>query len=314
MKTIDIMEVGGFRVGHAQDAEAATGCTVLLFDRLAPAGVSVQGGGPASRDTRILDPLMGAEGIHAILLSGGSAFGLDAAGGVMRWLERQGIGFAVGDSIVPLVCESCVFDLNLGRSDIRPDALFGENACRAASRQSPAEGNVGAGTGCSVGKILGMDRAMKSGFGTFAVESGGLRVGALVAVNAIGDIYDGGERIAGVRDERGRDTTEILTDAFAEANAVPGANTTIAAVVTNAGLSKAQLCKAAAMAHDGYARAIRPVHTLLDGDSIYAASTGCVPADVNTVGTMAAYAMERAIVRAVRASASAYDLPGLADT
>ena len=311
MKTIDIMEVGGFRVGHAQDAEAATGCTVLLFDEPAPAGVSVQGGGPASRDTRILDPMMSAEGIHAILLSGGSAFGLDAAGGVMQYLERQGVGFAVGDVIVPLVCESCLFDLQVGRPDVRPDALMGEAACAAASRRSPAEGNVGAGTGCSVGKILGMDRAMKSGFGTFAVESGGIRVGALVAVNAVGDIYDGAERIAGVRDDFGRDTTEIFLDSFGEAVAVPGANTTIAAVVTNAALSKAQLSKVAAMAHDGFARAIRPVHTMLDGDSIYAASTGREPSDVNLAGTMAAYAMERAIVRAVRGSVSAYGLQGL---
>ncbi len=310
MTEIGVMEVGGFRVGHAQDDGAATGCTVILFDRETPAGVSVQGGGPASRDTRILDPLMAAEGIHAILLSGGSAFGLDAAGGVMRYLEARGVGFPVAGAVVPLVCQSGLFDLNLGRPDIRPDAAMGEAACRNASYDAPAEGNVGAGAGCSVGKLLGMDRAVKTGFGTWAAAAGALRVGALVAVNALGDVYDGGERIAGVRDPLGRSSTELLLGGSGAAS--PGANTTIGAIVTNARLTKAQLCKAAAMAHDGFARAIRPVHTGLDGDSIYAASVGTVPADLNTVGVMAAYVMERAIVRAARSARAAHGLPGLA--
>ncbi len=313
MKTIGIMEVGGFRVGHASYDEAGTGCTVILFDEPATAGISVQGGGPASRDTRILDPLMGADSIHAILLSGGSAFGLDAAGGVMRFLESRGIGFPVAGSVVPLVCQSSLFDLCVGDPDIRPDAALGEAACRSASYAPPAEGNVGAGTGCSVGKLVGMDRAMKSGFGTYAFDCGGLRVGALVAVNAIGDVYDGAKRIAGVRDPLGRTTEDLFLEPLSAANADQGANTTIGVLVTNAALSKAQLAKAAAMAHDGLARAIRPVHTLLDGDSVYCASTGRFPTYVNSVGILASIAMERAIVRAVRASKTAYGLPGLGD-
>ena len=313
MREIGIMDVGGFRVGHAQIDDAATGCTVILFDQASPTGLSVQGGGPASRDSQILNPLMGAEGIHAIVLSGGSAYGLDAAGGVMRALEAQGIGLPVADSVVPLVCQSGLFDLTVGRPDVRPDGALGESACWNASYADPAEGNFGAGAGCSVGKLLGMEYAMKSGFGTYAAEAGGLKVGALVAVNAIGDIYDGAERIAGVRDMRGRSTTELLIDAQPVPALPAGANTTIGAIVTNAKLQKAQLCKAAAMAHDGFARAIRPVHTMMDGDSIYASSTGDVDAGLDVVGVMAAYVMERAIVRAVRRSASAWGLPGLAE-
>ncbi|MBQ3405568.1 MAG: P1 family peptidase [Oscillospiraceae bacterium] len=313
MREISITDIGGFRVGHAEYSEAGTGCTVVLFDRLTTTGISVRGGGPASRDTRLLDPLMSNEGINAVLLSGGSAFGLDAAGGVMRWLEERGEGVNVAGITVPLVCQSCVFDLNVGRGDIRPDAELAKLACDRASYAAPEMGNVGAGAGCSVGKVLGIEKSMKSGFGTFALESGELKVGALVAVNAVGDVYDGHERIAGVRDERGRSAEEIIAEDFTGPEPAPGANTTIGLIVTNARLSKAQLCKAADMSHDGYARAIRPVHTLLDGDSIYAASVGDVPANLDAVGVMASVAMERAIVRAVRASASACGLPGLGD-
>ena len=311
MREIDIMEVGGFSVGHAEYKDAGTGCTVILFDGLTPTGISVRGGGPASRDTRLLDPMMSNEGINAVLLSGGSAFGLDAAGGVMRWLEERGQGLVVAGVTVPLVCQSCVFDLTVGRSDVRPDAALARLACDNASRQSPAQGNEGAGTGCSVGKVLGIKRAMKSGFGSFAVEAGGIKVGALVAVNAIGDVYDGAERIAGVRDDRGRSTEDIAFEDFAPADTVPGGNTTIGLVVTNVQFNKAKLCKLADISHDAFARAIRPVHTQLDGDSIYAASVGDKRADLDVVGVMAAHAMERAIVQAVRASSSAYGLPGL---
>lgn len=310
MHSIDIMEVGGFRVGHAEYADAATGCTAILFDDLSPAGVSIRGSAPASRETPILDPGASEAGVHAILLSGGSAYGLDAAGGVMRWLEARGVGMAVGDIRVPLVCQSSLFDLNLVRGDIRPDAELAEHACGAASYDTPAVGNVGAGTGCSVGKLLGMDRAVKTGFGTAALAAGGLRVGALVAVNAVGDVYDGAARIAGVRDEEGRTAEELLPMLLSSAQ--PGENTTIAVVVTNAKLDKAQLRKAADMAHDGMARAIRPVHTLLDGDTVYAVSTGDFPSDLNAVGTLAALALEKAIVNAARTSRSAYGLPGLA--
>lgn len=317
MKEIGIMEVGGFRVGHAQNREAATGCTVLLCDRMSPAGLDVRGGGPASRESQILNPLMAAEGINAVLLSGGSAFGLDAAGGVQRYLEERNIGFDVGFAKVPLVSESCLFDLGVGSKDVRPDAAMAYAACENASYAPPAEGNEGAGTGCTVGKYKGAARAMKSGFGTFAVEAGNVRVGALVAVNALGDICGpDGRPVAGLltADGKGLSSTveELMDDVSHAANLFSG-NTTLGIVVTNCVFRKPKLCKIAGMTHNGYARAIRPVHTTADGDSIYALSVGDVPGDVNLVGTMAAYAMERAIVRAAAAAESAYGFKACRD-
>lgn len=317
MKEIGIMEVGGFRVGHAQNREAATGCTVLLCDRMSPAGLDVRGGGPASRESQILNPLMAAEGINAVLLSGGSAFGLDAAGGVQRYLEERNIGFDVGFAKVPLVSESCLFDLGVGSKDVRPDAAMAYAACENASYDPPAEGNEGAGTGCTVGKYKGAARAMKSGFGTFAVEAGNVRVGALVAVNALGDICGpDGRPVAGLltADGKGLSSTveELMDDVSHAANLFSG-NTTLGIVVTNCVFRKPKLCKIAGMTHNGYARAIRPVHTTADGDSIYALSVGDVPGDVNLVGTMAAYAMERAIVRAAAAAESAYGFKACRD-
>ena len=317
MKEIGIMEVGGFRLGHAQNREAATGCTVLLCDRMSPAGLDVRGGGPASRESQILNPLMAAEGINAVLLSGGSAFGLDAAGGVQRYLEERDIGFDVGFAKVPLVSESCLFDLGVGSKDVRPDAAMAYAACKNASYDPPAEGNEGAGTGYTVGKYKGAARAMKSGFGTFAVEAGNVRVGALVAVNALGDICGpDGRPVAGLltADGKGLSSTveELMDDVSHAANLFSG-NTTLGIVVTNCVFRKPELCKIAGMTHNGYARAIRPVHTTADGDSIYALSVGDVPGDVNLVGTMAAYAMERAIVRAAAAAESAYGFKACRD-
>ena len=202
MKEIGIMEVGGFKVGHAQNLEAGTGLTVILLDHMSPAGLDVRGGGPASRESQILNPLMTAEGINAVVLSGGSAFGLDAAGGVQKYLEERGEGFAVGPIRVPLVCQSCVFDLGCGRYDVRPDAAMAYQACENASYDAPKEGNVGAGTGCTVGKIMGIERAMKTGFGTYAVQAGNIKVGAMVAVNAAGDVYGAdGKVMAGLLSE-----------------------------------------------------------------------------------------------------------------
>lgn len=313
MQEIGIMEVGGFRVGHAQDTEAATGCTVLLCDRMSPAGLDVRGGGPASRESQILSPVAQADSINGVLLSGGSAFGLDAAGGVQKYLEERGIGFDVGVTKVPLISQSCLFDLGVGRMDVRPDGAMAYRACENASYDAPAEGNVGAGTGCSVGKYRGISRAMKSGFGTYALQAGQLKVGALVAVNALGDIYDNGVQIAGLlnadRTALSNTLEELLSDVTIADNLFTG-NTTLGIVVTNARLNKTQLTKVAGMTHNGFARAIRPVHTMADGDSIYALSTGDLPGDVNVVGSMAALVMERAIVRAVRGARSAYGLPG----
>ena len=314
MNEIGIMEVGGFRVGHAQDLEAATGCTVILCDRMSPAGLDVRGGGPASRESQILNPVAAAEGINAGLLSGGSAFGLDAAGGVQRYLEQRDIGFDVGVTKVPLVSQSCLFDLTVGRKDVRPTAKMAYEACENASYDAPAEGNVGAGTGCSIGKYRGMDRAMKSGFGTCAFQVGALKVGALVAVNALGDVYGpDGRQVAGLLNQEKTGLSSTLEEMFSEvtlAENLFAGNTTLGVVVTNAKFQKTQLCKIAGMTHNGYARAIRPVHTTADGDSIYALSLGDVRGDLNVVGALAAKAMEQAILRAVQAAKSAYGLMG----
>lgn len=314
MKEIGIMEVGGFRVGHAQDLESATGCTVILCDEMSPAGLDVRGGGPASRESQILNPVAAAEGINAVLLSGGSAFGLDAAGGVQRYLEERDIGFDVGVTKVPLVSQSCLFDLTVGRKDVRPTAQMAYKACENASYEPPAEGNVGAGTGCSIGKYRGMERAMKSGFGTCAFQARALKVGVLVAVNALGDVYGpDGKPAAGLlnAEKTGLSSTleEMFSDVTLAENLFTG-NTTLGVVVTNARFHKTQLCKIAGMTHNGYARAIRPVHTTADGDSIYALSLGDVKGDVNVVGALAARAMERAILRAVKTARSAYGLMG----
>ena len=316
MKEIGIMEIGGFRVGHAQNAEAGTGCTVLLMDEMSPAGADVRGGGPASRETQLLSPLAHAEAVNAILLSGGSAFGLDAAGGVMKYLSERGIGFETGIAKVPLVIESCLFDLGVGRADVRPDAEMAYEACENASHDAPEEGNIGAGTGCSVGKYRGMERAMKSGFGTFAIEVGPFKVGALAAVNALGDIYEDGQQMAGLLNAEKTALSNTLNELFADVEAaskLTNANTTLGIIVTNAKMTKTQLTKVAGMAHNGYARAIRPVHTMADGDSIYAVSTGGIPGDVNLIGSMAAYVMEKAIAKAVKRAQGAYGLMGYSD-
>ena len=308
------MAVGGFRVGHAQDEAAATGCTVILCDRMSPAGVDVRGGGPASRESQILNPIAAAQGINAVLLSGGSAFGLDAAGGVQRYLEERDIGFDVGITKVPLVSESCLFDLTVGSSEVRPTAEMAYRACENASYDAPAQGNVGAGTGCSIGKYRGMERAMKSGFGCCAFEAGSLRVGALVAVNALGDVYDeNGRPVAGLLNPERNALSCTLDEMFADAamaeNLFTG-NTTLGVIVTNAKLDKTQLTKVAGMTHNGYARAIRPLRTSADGDSIYALSVGDLKSDLNLVGCLAARAMQTAILRAVQAARSAYGLIG----
>ena len=308
------MEIGGFQVGHAENQEAATGCTVILCDRMSPAGLDVRGGGPASRESQILNPLAAAEGVNAVLLSGGSAFGLDAAGGVQKYLEERDTGFDTGVAKVPLVSQSCLFDLGVGDKHVRPDGAMAYAACENASYDEPAQGNVGAGTGCSIGKYRGMGRAMKSGFGTCALQAGGLKVGALVAVNVLGDVYGpDGKQIAGLLNEGWTGLSSTLEELFRDvtlAENLFAGNTTLGVVVTNAKLDKTRLTKVAGMTHNGYARAIRPVHTTADGDSIYALSLGDFPGDVNVVGAMAAQAMERAIVRAVQSSDSAYGLLG----
>lgn len=310
IKEIEIAEVGGFSVGHAQNMEAATGCTVILFDEASPTAVSIRGGGPASRETPLLSPVAHAEGIHAILLSGGSAFGLDAAGGVMRYLEERDIGFDTGFAKVPLVCASCLFDLGIGSAHVRPDADMGYEACANATRNLMMQGTIGVGTGCTVGKICGKARAMKSGIGSYAVQVGAVKVGAIVAVNAFGDVLDAEsmEQLAGLLNEAQNafmQTKNVMFDSMSQIKSqFAGKNTTIGCVFTNAKFDKTQLTKIADMAHNGYAKSICPVHTMADGDSIYASSTGSEAADLNAVGTLAADVMAHAIANAVRTATS----------
>mgnify|MGYP000806332032 CR=1 FL=1 len=304
MKEIKITDFEGLQIGNAENTEAATGCTVLLFGKDgAPAGLDVRGGGPASRESELLKPMAAAQIIHAILLSGGSAFGLDAAGGVQKYLEERGIGFDVGVTKVPLVCQSDLFDLTVGRMDVRPDAAMGYAACLGAEHNNYRDGNYGAGTGASVGKMTGMGTCMKSGIGSYAVQLGDLKVGAIVAVNSLGDIYNwrDGHKVAGMLTPDCKHFVDSEDVVFADYEVVENkfvGNTTIGVVLTNAAFQKTQLCKLAGMAHDGYARSIRPVHTSADGDSIYAVSLGKLAADQDVVGALGARVMSEAILRA----------------
>mgnify|MGYP000944726799 FL=1 len=315
MKEISIKDFRNIQIGQAENVQAGTGCTVFLLGREgASVGLDVRGGGPASRESELLKPLATAQVIHAILLAGGSAFGLDAAGGVMRYLEERGIGVDVGVTRVPLVCQSDLFDLTVADAHTRPDAAMAYEACVNAETGNYRDGNHGAGTGATVGKLLGMEHCMKSGIGSYAIQVGNLQVGAVVAVNAVGDVYDyeNGRKIAGLLAADGKTFLDSELAALqaieAQAEKFVG-NTTLGVILTNARLDKAHLCKIAGMAHDGYARAIRPVHTSMDGDSIYAVSLGDVPADMDVVGTLAARVMAKAIVRAVQAAEPAYGLP-----
>lgn len=311
-KEISITQVGNIRIGQVEDTKAATGCTVIISEQGMAAGLDVRGGGPASRDSELLDPLAAAGFVHAVLLAGGSAFGLDCAGGVMAYLEEHDIGFDVGVTKVPLVVQSDLFDLTVGDKSVRPDRAMGyEAAKRAMEAPNYRDGNYGAGCGATVGKICGMDTCMKSGIGSYAIELGELKIGAIVAVNALGDIYDWktGKKIAGLLTEDKndfRDTVEVMKQSIAVHENKFVENTTIGAVITNAKFDKSQLCKIAGMTHNGYARSIRPVHTTADGDSIYALSVGDVSADQDLVGTLAADVMSEAIKRAVENAESAY--------
>lgn len=322
-ETISIKDIKGIRIGQTEDPDGGTGCTVFLSEAGMAAGMDVRGGGPASRESELLKPLAAAQEIHAIVLAGGSAFGLGAADGVMQYLEERGIGFDVGVTKVPLVCQSDLFDLTAGDPGARPDRAMGYEACLRAEEENYRDGNYGAGCGATVGKFAGMDYCMKSGIGSCALQVGELQVGAVVAVNALGDIYDwrSGQKLAGLlaEDRRSFRRTEDLmyADTRTVENKFTG-NTTIGVVITNADFQKASLCKIAGMAHDGYARSIRPVHTTADGDSIYAVSVGDaegkkVSADQDLVGTLAAEVMSEAITAAVKSARSAYGLPAWED-
>jgi len=318
MKEIKITDIKGIKVGHAQDFHGGTGCTVILCEKGAWAGVDVRGGAPASRETELLKPVNMVEQIHAVVFSGGSAYGLDAAAGVMAFLEEKGVGFDVGVGVVPIVCGASLFDLIVGDPKCRPDKKMGYQACINAGDGPVAEGNVGAGTGATVGKFLGIERMMKSGLGTYALQVGYLQVGAIAVVNALGDVVDvdTGQRIAGLLNEDCSglsNTEEVMYAHYAHDKNIFSGNTTLGCVVTNAKLIKTQANKLASIAHDGFARAIRPVHTMADGDTVFALATGEVEVMPDAVGALAAEVMARAINRAARTAEPAYGLKAARD-
>jgi len=322
-----ITDVRGIEVGHAQDNDALTGCTVILCKKGAVAGVDVRGGAPGTRETDLLNPINLVQKVHAIVLAGGSAFGLDAAGGVMKYLEEKKIGFNTGAAKVPIIPSAILYDLNIGRADVRPDSAMGYDAAASALSDAPAEGNIGAGMGASVGKMFGAALAMKSGLGTASMDiGGGVIVSAIVAVNAWGDVIDPqtNEILAGLRSGKIGPLRVGKKDYFADTlvmmksrvgrgllGLATRSNTVIGVVATNAKLDKAQATKVAQMAQDGIARTIRPAHTMLDGDVIFALSTDSKKADATTIGAFAAEVMAQAILRAVKMAKPAGGLPGL---
>ena len=319
MREIPVTEVGPVGIGQTEDARAGTGCTVFIAPGGMRAGLDVRGGGPASRESQLLNPLMAAQSIHAIVLAGGSAYGLGAASGVMEYLEEKGIGYDTGYALVPLVAQSDLYDLSVGDPSVRPDAAMGREAARLAM-EAPnyRDGNHGAGCGATVGKLAGMDYCMKSGIGSYAVQIGELKIGAVVAVNALGDVLDWrtGRRVAGLLNEARdglRASAEYMRQSYAVVDNRFTGNTTLAVVLTNGRFDKARLCKIAGMAQDGYARSISPVHTSADGDSIYAASVGELAADQDLVGALAAEVVSEAILRAVQSAEGAYGFPALRD-
>jgi L-aminopeptidase/D-esterase-like protein len=312
-----ITDIAGLQVGHFTDPRRPTGCTVLLCPQGVVAGVDVRGAAPGTRETDLLHPLATIELVHALLLTGGSAFGLAAADGVMRWLEEHGHGVQVGPCRVPIVPAAVLFDLWVGDARIRPDAAAGYAACEAASQSAagshPAQGSVGAGAGAAVGKLFGIQRAMKGGIGSASIRVGAVSVAALVAVNAVGDVVDpvSGRVIAGARADDGRtplDSMAAICDGQLPAHLMAGMATTIGIVATDARLSKAQTNKLAAMAHAGLARSINPVHTASDGDALFALATGgaglpgASAPNLSVLGALAAEVTARAVLNAVRAA------------
>ena len=292
--------------GNVQDDKAKTGVTIAIFPKGAAVGVDISGGGPASRETPVISPTTNPTPVNAIVLGGGSAYGLAASDGVMSWLEEQGIGYDTRVALVPIVVQSDIFDLSYGSSKVRPDAAMGRAACEAAKRREDIKsGSFGAGTGATVGKLFGMARSMKAGLGVYAVEVGDVKLAAIVVVNALGDVYDerNGQKIAGLLTEDRKSFSDSRTELYnLKTKTNSRENTTIGMIVTNAAFDKTQLTKIASMTRNAYARSIKPVGTLADGDTIYAASVGEVKADLNMIGTLASEVMSEAIRRAVTAS------------
>jgi L-aminopeptidase/D-esterase-like protein len=318
MKEISIRDIRGIQVGHAQNIEGGTGCTAIICEKGAWAGVDVRGGGPATRETDLLKSENLVQQIHCVMLSGGSSYGLDACSGAMQYLEEHAVGFDVGVGIVPIVCGASLFDLVSGDPKCRPDKAMGYEACKNSEEGFPLEGNVGAGTGATVGKYLGVERLMKSGLGIHAVQIGAVQCAAIVAVNALGDVIDidTGKRLAGILNEDKtavNSTQEIMYSEITKARDIFSGNTTIGCIITNAKLTKPQANKLASIAHNGYARAISPVHTSVDGDSIFVMATGEIEVSPDALGALTVEVMAKAINRAVLKAEPAYGFKAAKD-
>ncbi len=313
-----ITNVNGLLVGHAQNMEAGTGCTVLIIEKGATAGVDVRGGAPGTRETDLLDPVNMVQEIHGIYLSGGSAFGLEGAGGVMHFLEEREIGFEAGPVKVPIVTGAVIFDLNIGNPSIRPDYQMGYQACLNASNNAVIEGSTGAGTGATVGKYYGISKCMKGGIGSASIVSGNLVVGALAVVNSFGDIVnpETGKIIAGTLDDKKEqfvDTNRLLADNVSSGSSPFIQNTTLGVVATNANLSKAEAKRLSMSAHDAFARCISPSHTIYDGDTIFSLATGEVEANFNQLNLLAVQVMIISIQRAILKSSSLHGITSYRD-
>ncbi len=319
MQKVNIEEIDKIAIGHAQNLDAATGCTVIICEEGAICGVDVRGGSPGTRDTDALNPINNRKCVHAVLLSGGSAFGLDAAGGVMKYLEEHRVGRDVGVTVIPNVCAAILFDLKCGDYRIRPDEKMGYEACANAMLHQPGgSGNFGAGTGATIGKTRGVDYAMKGGIGKCTFRHENLYVGAIMAVNCVGDIVDNktGRILAGARNDTGKGfvgSESVILDEYQRKTDFFTGNTIIGCVITNAALNKAQASKLASLGQNGIARAVRPAHSVYDGDTVFAMCTGKVEATLDAVGILAAAAVEGAIIDAVRSAESLCGFPALKD-
>ena len=314
---INISELIDFNIGNAQNKESGTGCTVIICEQGAVAGVDVRGGSPGTRETDVLKPSSLNQSIHAIMLAGGSAFGLDAASGAMKFLENKGIGIDVKVAKVPIVCGAILFDLKCGDPKIRPDIQMGYEACQNAYIERPKEGNYGAGTGATIGKIKGPEYTMKGGLGIACYQIGDLKVGAIMAVNPVGDIFDQTENrlIAGVLndDKNAIDSTEKLVLSRYNRNSFFDGNTIIGAVITNAKLDKAQANRLASVSHNGIALSVSPAHTVFDGDTIFTMASGKIDANLDAVAILAVRAVEQAIINSVKKAETAYGFTAYQD-
>lgn len=308
----NILDVNGIKIGQIEDKKALTGCSVVICEEGAVCGVDVRGSAPGTRETDLLNPINLVDKVHAVVLSGGSAFGLESTCGVAKYLEENNIGFDVGVTKVPIVVGAVLFDLHVGDYKIRPDFKMGYDACKVASKEKLDQGNYGAGCGATVGKFKGIQHCMKGGIGSHSIcLENGLVVSALIAVNAFGDIYEDGKIIAGALDNERKqfiNTYETMKKGLTSKD-FSMQNTTIGVVVTNAKLDKNGCTKVSQMAHNGYAKAICPIHTMFDGDTIFTLATGEVESDINLIGSLAVEAVEKSIINAVKNSEILLDIP-----